>query len=265
MTRNLKHIVLLLAAAVVLAVSCRRNEAEVIPRAKLAKIYAEMLVTDQWITSNAGVRMIADTSLVYEPILNKYGYDSDDYRLSVDYYMNDPERFSRILRTSGELIDSRIEELKKKQRRLEAIARLPVVKSDFKVGDFVPYLDDEPYVHFFDSLVVEVDTALMYRFISLERADTVYDRIRMIIVDSLYLNDSIPRLEAILSADSLRTAVGADSLRRLRATDKEEPDTVKAGIEKPDTVKTEVRKVEGVPARSQERAARKALELKKDE
>lgn len=265
MTRNLKHIALLLAAAVVLAVSCRRNEAEVIPRAKLAKIYAEMLVTDQWITSNAGIRMIADTSLVYEPILNKYGYDSDDYRLSVDYYMNDPERFSRILRTSGELIDKRIEELKQEERRLEAIARLPVVKSDFKVGDFVPYLDDEPYVHFFDSLVVEVDTALMYRFISLERADTVYDRIRMIIVDSLYLNDSIPRLEDILSADSLRTAVGADSLRRLRTMGKEEPDTAKTVKENADTIRTEIRKMEAVPARFQERRVGKAHELKKDE
>lgn len=265
MTRNLKHIALLLAAAVVLAVSCRRNEAEVIPRAKLAKIYAEMLVTDQWITSNAGIRMIADTSLVYEPILNKYGYDSDDYRLSVDYYMNDPERFSRILRTSGELIDKRIEELKQEERRLEAIARLPVVKSDFKVGDFVPYLDDEPYVHFFDSLVVEVDTALMYRFISLERADTVYDRIRMIIVDSLYLNDSIPRLEDILSADSLRTAVGADSLRRLRTMGKEEPDTAKTVKENADTIRTEIRKMEAVPARFLERRVGKALELKKDE
>lgn len=265
MTRGLKHIFLLLAAALILTVSCKRNEAEVIPRSKLARIYAEMLVTDQWITSNAGIRMIADTSLVYEPILNKYGYDSDDYRLSVDHYMNDPERFARILRTSGELIDKRIAELKEEQKRLDAIAMLPVVRSNFRAGDFVPYLEDEPYVHYYDSLVVEVDTALMYRFISLERADTVYDRIRMIIVDSLYLNDSTPRLDAILSADSLRTAVGADSLRRLRATDKEEPDTLRAGKEKLDTVKTEVRTVEGVPARSQERAARKALELKKDE
>lgn len=256
---------MLLTAAVILTVSCKRNEAEVIPRAKLAKIYAEMLVTDQWITSNAGIRMIADTSLVYEPILNKYGYDADDYRMSVDYYMNDPERFSRILRTSGELIDKRIAELKQEQKRLEAIARLPVVKSDFKVGDFVPYLDDEPYVHFYDSLAVEVDTALMYRFISLERADTIYDRIRMIIVDSLYLDDSIPRLEAILSADSLRTAIGADSLRRLRAAAKEATDTVTAVKEKADTVKAEIRKVEEVPAKFEGRAPRRALELKKDE
>lgn len=256
MTRRLKHISLLLAAAVIMTVSCKRNEAEVIPRAKLAKIYAEMLVTDQWITSNAGIRMIADTSLVYEPILNKYGYDSDDYRKSVNHYMNDPERFSRILRTTGELIDQRITVLKEEQKRLEAIARLPVVRSDFRVGDFVPYLDDEPYVHFYDSLVVEVDTALMYRLVSLERADTLYDRIRMIVVDSLFLDDSIPRLEAILAADSLRTAIGADSLRRMKT--REIADTLKVK----QTV--EIKKVEAQPAKIGERSPRKPVVLKKD-
>ena len=97
-----RHIVLLMVVILSVFSSCRKDEAEVIPRAKLSKIYAEMLVTDQWITTTPGIRMIADTSLVYEPILQKYGYDSDDYRKSVDHYMNDPERFSRILRTSAE-------------------------------------------------------------------------------------------------------------------------------------------------------------------
>lgn len=225
MGRCRRHIALLLAAVLFVSVSCRRDEAEVIPRAKLSKIYAEMLVTDQWITATPGVRMIADTSLVYEPILEKYGYDSDDYRKSVDHYMNDPERFSRILRTSSELLDKRINQLKQEQKRVEALAKLPKIKSDFRPGDYVPYLTDEPYVHYYDSLAVVVDTAMMYRLISLERADTVYDRIRMIIVDSLYINDSIPCLDSILKSDSLLTLLGADSLRSLRI------DTTKVAVD----------------------------------
>ena len=106
----LKHILPLLAALVL--VSCGKDEAKVIPRKKMAEIYAEMLMTDQWISNTPGMRMIADTSLVYEPILEKYGYDNLDYIRSVDHYMNDPERFSRILRTSGELLDRRLKELK---------------------------------------------------------------------------------------------------------------------------------------------------------
>lgn len=229
-----RHIALLMVMILSVFSSCRKDEAEVIPRAKLSKIYAEMLVTDQWITTTPGIRMIADTSLVYEPILQKYGYDSDDYRKSVDHYMNDPERFSRILRTSAEIIDKKIEELKHEQRIMEARARLPKIKTDFRPTDFVPYLGDEPYVHFYDSLVVELDTAMLYRLVSLERADTIYDRLRMIIVDSLYMNDSIPRLDSILASDMLLTKIGADSLRKLRL------DTVKVEV-KADTAELDIK------------------------
>lgn len=235
-----RHIALLLAAVLFVSVSCRRDEAEVIPRAKLSKIYAEMLVTDQWITMTPGVRMIADTSLVYEPILEKYGYDSDDYRKSVDHYMNDPERFSRILRTSSELIDKRISELKREQKRIDALARLPKIKSDFRPGDYVPYWTDEPYVRFYDSLDVVIDTALMYRLVSLERADTVYDRLRMIIVDSLYMSDSIPDLESILMSDSLLTVLGADSLRKLRV------DTTRVAVDTAAVDSVDITKVDAV-------------------
>mgnify|MGYP003311349062 CR=1 FL=1 len=143
---------MILTASVLVLSSCGKDEAEVIPRGKLAKIYAEMLVTDQWITSTPGVRMIADTSLVYKPILERYGYTIDDYLLSVDNYMNDPERFSRILRTSGEIIEKRLQELRKQQHILELIANLPKIESDFKPQEYFTYLFDEPYVHYYDSL-----------------------------------------------------------------------------------------------------------------
>ena len=50
------------------ALSCSKGP-RVIPRGKMARIYAEMLVTDQWINSTPSVRRMADTSLVYEHIL----------------------------------------------------------------------------------------------------------------------------------------------------------------------------------------------------
>ncbi len=170
-----------MAAIMTLFSSCGRDEAKVIPRNTLAEIYAEMFVTDQWINSTQGVRRMADTSLVYEPILEKYGYDSEDYRKSIDKYMDDPERFSRILRTTGEILDKRIAELKVEQEKLEALARIPKIESDFEVGDYVPYWNDEYYVHYYDSLDVVLDSATrMYLLKSIERGDTLYDRIRMV-------------------------------------------------------------------------------------
>lgn len=187
----LRHIMILTVSVLAFA-SCGKDEAEVIPRGKLAKIYAEMMVTDQWIHQSAyNIRTIADTSLVYAPILDKYGYDIDDYIMSVDYYMNDPERYSRIFRTAGEIIDKKLADAKARQEILDRKARLPKIISDFRPENHFPYLFGEPYVHYYDSLGIKLDSLTwQYCFVSVERADTIYDQLRMIVLDSIPDTDS---------------------------------------------------------------------------
>ena len=202
----LKHILPLFA--VVVFASCVNDEAKVIPRAKMAEIYAEMLMTDQWITNTPGMRMIADTSLVYEPILEEYGYDHLDYLKSVDYYMNDPERFSRILRTSGELLDKRLADLKEKKRLLELeqenLKKLLMYQNDYSLEEYFPYLADEPYVHYYDSVTFELDSCRVYKLVPIETADTLYDRIEMIVkVDSLAVVDSLVVGDTLAVKDSI--------------------------------------------------------------
>ena len=168
-------------AALLLCFACSDDESKVIPRGKMAKIYAEMLVMDQWAVSDSRLRQKADTSLIYEPIFEKYGYDGEDYRASVEYYMNDPERFSRILRESADILDARIEELKNLKQELMEQEKINRLITDFDISDFYPYLSSEPYVHYYDSLAVELDTLSTYRLVSIERADTLYDCLRMIV------------------------------------------------------------------------------------
>ena len=214
----LQHIVVLLAA-VVMAVSCSER-AEVIPRGKMAAIYAEMLMTDQWINSRPDVRRIADTSLVYEPILQKYGYDHQDYLKTVDEYMNDPERFARILRASGDIIEERLTDLRwelEQRNRLEALRKrieAMTIKSDFKAEEFFPYLFDEAYVHYYDSLVIEIDSVIQhYRFKDMPTTDTLYEGVRMISpLDSLALADSLAAADSLALKDSLAIR---DSLAKL--------------------------------------------------
>jgi hypothetical protein len=167
-------------------------------------IYAEMLATDQWVINNPDLRSVADTSLVYEPILKKYGYDSEDYRYSVDVYMDDPERFSRIFRAAAEILNDEIIELKRlKKEQEDAAERLKMtVMIDMK--SFFPYLGEEPYVHYYDSLDVVYDSTATYKIMPIERADTIYDRIEMIIrVDSLSVTDSLHVVDSIMIADTL--------------------------------------------------------------
>lgn len=202
----LKHILPLLA--VVVFASCGNDEAEVIPRKKMAQIYAEMLMTDQWISNTPGMRMIADTSLVYEPILEKYGYDHLDYLKSVDHYMDDPERFSRILRTAAENLDLKLKDLKVrlKQMELEDAARKKVLKHhmEYSFDEYFPYLHGEPYVHYYDSVAFELDSCKVYRLIPVETSDTLYDRIEMIVrVDSLAVSDSLAPVDSMGLDDRL--------------------------------------------------------------
>jgi hypothetical protein len=193
------------------------DEAKIIPRGKMAEIYAEMLMTDQWISSTPGMRMIADTSLVYEPILEKYGYDNLDYVMSVDHYMNDPERFSRILRSTGEILESRLKELRKMKRQIEleeeALNNMLKFQTDYSFDEYFPYMHDEPYVHYYDSVTFELDSCKVYKLIPIETADTLYDRIEMIIrndslvVTEVLVKDSLAVKEIDEGNDTLKTRV----------------------------------------------------------
>ena len=194
--RLIRHI-MLMTAVFLLAVSCGRKEDKVIPRSKLAEIYAEMMLVDQWIMNNPGNRHIADTSLVYEPVLERYGYTSADYRKSVDVYMNDPERFSRILRTTAEILGEKLSALEDQKKEIEHQQALRKLRESLKIkveidmGEYFPYLDEEPYVHYYDSLAVEPDSLWIYRMRNIDRADTIYRDLRMVILDSLQVRDTV--------------------------------------------------------------------------
>ena len=204
-----KHfVILLLLAAIVLAPSCRRSGPRVIPRGKLAKIYAEMFVTDQWIQNTPKLRSIADTSLVYEPILEKYGYTSEDYQHSVQHYMDDPERFSRILRTTGEILDDQIKDLKRKQKELQELEAKRLAESKRKYPEYelwyteLPPRDERDYS---DTISVGWDTAsLMFKFRYMPRTDTIYEGVRMIVpADTLTVADSLAVTDSIAAVDSV--------------------------------------------------------------
>lgn len=189
MRKSLSYFLVIAVAVIVSAVSCDRDETVVIPRGKLAQIYAEILVTDQWIMGKPGVRRMADTTLVYEPIFEAYGYTTDDYLKSVDVYMDDPERFSKILRETVVILDKRIESLKKLQEELQKIEDRKRFKVTLTLKDYFPYTGEEPESHYFDSLAVDVDTVTgIYR---MTRHEKVRPADTLMIVDSVLQTDTI--------------------------------------------------------------------------
>lgn len=169
--------------------SCKRGN-RVIPKDKFAEIYAEMFVLDQWLDDNRDVRRRADTTLVYAPVLDKYGYSYDDYLASVDKYMKDPMRYSRILRSTAEILNNRLENLKSIQaeelakeraaRRLDSLIRSVNFDMDSVLMAMMR-------VHPTDSIVAVADSDgfLSFRFVCV--SDTVYDGPAMVLKDSLEL------------------------------------------------------------------------------
>lgn len=187
------RVVHIIAACAVLffLVGCSFNRTKVIPRGDMAEIYAEMLMADQWIIENTKTRTQADTSLVYEPIFQRYGYDTEDYRASVAHYMKDPERYSRILRETAEILDARILELKELKRIEDR--RKSIVP--YKIDRFRLYYvrSVEGLWEHGDSVSVEVDSLVPVLEMHLhETSDTLYEGLEMIIkTDSLSVKDTL--------------------------------------------------------------------------
>lgn len=190
MKLKISHI-LALVVAVVVFMGCSCGKSKVIPRGKMAEIYVEMLLADQWLAENSRYRTQADTSLVYEPIFNKFGYDTDDYRVSVEHYMKDPERYSRILRKSTEILEKRLVEL----GELKAI--------EDRIKSIVPYEIDQSLLYFVrsrdrlwmlsDSVYLEIDSLTrVYKFVFTHSADSLYDGLRLRMhADSTSVEDSL--------------------------------------------------------------------------
>ena len=190
------HIAVLAASVIVLLPSCRKDDAEVIPRTELSRIYAEMLLTDQWILNTPNVRNIADTSLVYEPILEKYGYDPDDYRKSIDVYMDDPERFAKIFRETSELLSARLDELHAEKERLKRLEELKKEAEKFR-PDTKWEMAEESY----DSLTVEMDSSTwIYRFVHIARKDTAVVEIP----DTIAVAPEIEKIDTLVPGANLK-------------------------------------------------------------
>lgn len=219
MKKTLQHILAVLLVSVAVFSSCSKQEEKIIPRKKMSRIYAEMLVVDQWINMSMQTRQMTDTTLIYEPILEKYGYTSEDYRRSVYKYLDDPERFARILRSTSEILDKRIKELKIQkdaQASLEErMRKTERFRPGFDAAEYFPLTYKEPYIHYYDSVAVDIDTVTCIQTLrNVDRSDTVYEGLVMVIrIDSTALADSIARADSLAKVDSLARL---DSLKKQR-------------------------------------------------
>lgn len=108
-----KGFIVLTVLLLLLSLGACKRKARVIPENKLADIYAEMFLADQWLSTNYSYKRVADTTLFYEPIFEKYGYNLDDFNESMRHYVKKPDKYAKILKTAGLKLDAQAKRLKK--------------------------------------------------------------------------------------------------------------------------------------------------------
>ena len=95
--------IIILCVYALLALSgCGRGR--VIPMNKFAEIYADLCVADQWINQHPDMRSQADTTQFYEAVFRKHGYRFADYQRSMDYYLDYPEKYVRIVQRADAIL-----------------------------------------------------------------------------------------------------------------------------------------------------------------
>ena len=134
------HIVLVLLAAV----ACQRTR--IIPKDTLADIYTDMFLADQVVREENIPRTQMDTTLVYEAVFRKYGYDTDDYLNSVRYYLKDPERFAKVFESVAKRLEGEIDALDKIVQHQEWVANQLGAKRPQLDSILAPFSKESVYV-----------------------------------------------------------------------------------------------------------------------
>lgn len=196
MRRVLGHIAV--AFLVVLTLSGCHRKGRIIPAKTLENIYVEMFLADQWLRNQTEERPKADTTLFYEPVFRRYGFTSQDYDVTVSYYIDRPDKYVKILRRVAK--DLNIKHLEY-NRIAERIAR-------------VNSRDREGYG---------------YRESDFHNADSIL--FGSLVLDSLLVRDSVyikePEADTLAIADSLASGGPIVTTQIIEVPDVERRDRVR--------------------------------------
>ena len=183
-------------------VSCSRGP-KIIPADKLSAMYEEMFLLDQWIRTDAKMGRVADTSLVYQPILEQYGFTPEDYYYSVEYYLTEPAEFADIFQTVKNRLQRRLDELTAAEEGIsqrEAYRRAIEARTDFRrarIFDFGDTLDLTRKVSVvWDSLGISVVERVL--------PDTLYTG------PVFHLRDTVKTVENEENSSEIRVSVERD-------------------------------------------------------
>lgn len=109
----LRNILIVLSLSTMLFAASSCTGKGIIPEKKMSKIIAEMYLADQYIDITPQLRNQTDSMLVYQGILQKYGFTQEEYVGSIRYYMGISNKMYKIHSAAKQILMKRKHELDK--------------------------------------------------------------------------------------------------------------------------------------------------------
>ena len=122
----MKYIRVLYIALLGILISCK---SEKIPQREMPLLIAEIYKVDRFINSNYNLVIKADTTRIYESVLNKHGYSSKQFVYTIEHYLSRPAKLKSFYSKAKQLIE---EEERALQERIDKIKREDSLASPYK-------------------------------------------------------------------------------------------------------------------------------------
>lgn len=116
----MKHLTAFIVSLLLFA-SCNQG---LIPRGKMSKIIADIYLSDKYLNSTMDMVSVADSTLLYEPIFNSYGYNTDDFLRTIAYYVERPAKLKSVYLKAQESLQNELDIINVQlivERRLDSL------------------------------------------------------------------------------------------------------------------------------------------------
>ncbi len=100
--RNINVLAISFLFSLLLFTSCSEER---IPKEDFQKVLKDIFLTDLIIQRDGQLSQMADSAIVYEPVLEKYGYTTGQFMATLNYYVDRPDRLQSLLRQLREYVN----------------------------------------------------------------------------------------------------------------------------------------------------------------
>ncbi len=137
----MKSRILGILSALALLSSCGSEEV-IIPASDMMSIYQDLFYIDQCVDMVPEVRLSADSLIIYQPIIESYGYTCEQFIEAIAQYKRHPKQFARLMEGVRDDLREQKEEIYRVRRLMDSLKMMLTWVPSDSMDVNIP--DDEP-------------------------------------------------------------------------------------------------------------------------